>query len=68
MQTQIHKTHHKPDLGEAITSSLIVFFVHDHRAFTQMSSGPKIPKLGVLKFLKLGIPQLWRPITSCANL
>jgi hypothetical protein len=29
---------------------------------------PRIPKLGVPKFSKLGLLQLWRPIISCAKL
>jgi len=34
----------------------------------QMSFCPETPKLGVSKFSKLGLLQLWRPITSCENL
>jgi hypothetical protein len=44
-QTQIHKTHHGPDLGEATTFPLIIFFMLDHRASTQMSFCLEIPKL-----------------------
>jgi hypothetical protein len=33
-----------------------------------MSFCPKIPKLGVLKFSKLGHSKLWKPLTSCADL
>ncbi len=36
-QTRTHKTHHGPDLGEAITFPLIVFSVPGHRTCTQMS-------------------------------
>jgi hypothetical protein len=43
-------------------------FMFGHRANTQMSFCPGGPKLGVQKFLKLGFLQLWRPITSCADL
>jgi hypothetical protein len=43
-QTQIHKTHHGPDLGEAITFPLIIYFVHGHGTSTQMSFCPKTPK------------------------
>jgi hypothetical protein len=39
-----------------------------HRAYTQMSFCPKILKLEVPKFSKLGFSQLWKPITFCANL
>jgi hypothetical protein len=66
-QTHTHKTHHSPDLGETTTFPLILFFVFGHRACTQMSFCPETPKLGVLKFLKLGLPQLWSPITLCVN-
>jgi hypothetical protein len=67
-QTQIHKTHHGPDLGEATTFPFIIFFVHSHGACTQMSFCPRTPKLGLLKFSKLGLSQLWKLITSCVNL
>jgi hypothetical protein len=36
-QTQIHKTHHDLDLGEAITFPLIIYFVSGHETSTQMS-------------------------------
>jgi hypothetical protein len=36
-QTRVHKIHHDPYLGEATTFPLIVFFVPDHEASTQMS-------------------------------
>ncbi len=67
-QTQTHKIHHSPDLGEANTFPLMVFSVPGHKAYTQMSFCTEAPNLGVLKFPKLGLPQLWRPITSCENL
>jgi hypothetical protein len=44
-QTPTHKIHHSLDLGEAITFPLIIFFVHGHKASTQMSFCPKTPKL-----------------------
>jgi hypothetical protein len=66
-QTQTHKTHHSSDLGETTTFPLIVFSVLGHRASTQMSFCPEMD-LGVTKFLKLGLPQLWRPITLCVDL
>jgi hypothetical protein len=43
-QTQIHKTHHNPDLGEATTFPLIVYFVFGHETSNQMSFCPKTPK------------------------
>jgi hypothetical protein len=52
-QTRTHKTHHGPNLGEATTFPLIIFFVHGHGAHTQMS----------LKLL-----QLWKAITFCVDL
>jgi hypothetical protein len=54
--TQTHKIHHDPDSREATTFPLIVFYVTSHGACTQMLFCPKTPKLGVLKFLKLGFP------------
>jgi hypothetical protein len=38
--TQTHKIHRNLDLGEAITFPIIIFFVHGHRACTQMSFCP----------------------------
>ncbi len=67
-QTQIHKTHHNPDLGEPITFLFIVFFVSSHGACTQMLFCIGVAKLKIPKFPKLGLLQLWRPITSYANL
>ncbi len=69
--TQIHKTHHVLDFGEANTFPLIIFSMINHKGCVQMSffsRFPKIPKLGILKFPKLGLPKLWRPITSCIDL
>jgi hypothetical protein len=66
--TRIHKIHRSPNLGEATTFPLIIFFVPGHGACTQISFCFRTPKLGVLKFPKLGIPWLWKPITSCADL
>ncbi len=62
-QTWTHKTHHGPDLGEATTFLLIVYYVRGQRTSTQMSFCPRIPKLGVLRFSKLRLLQLWKPIT-----
>jgi ribosome assembly protein YihI (activator of Der GTPase) len=52
-QTQIHKTHHDPNLGEATTFPLVVSFVPGHKANTQILSrdsqveNPEISKLGL---------------------
>jgi hypothetical protein len=67
-QTRTHKTRHGPDLGEATTFALIVFSMPGHGAYAQMSFCLGTPKLGVLKFSKLGLLQLWRPIPSCLDL
>ncbi len=67
-QTQTHKIHHGLNLREATTYPLIVLFVPRNRPYTQMSFCPETPKLGVPKFSKWGVPQLWRPIIFCANL
>ncbi len=45
-QTQTHKTHHGPDLGEATTFPLIVYFVPFHEAHIQMAFCPMTPKWG----------------------
>jgi hypothetical protein len=55
-QPRIHKTHHGPDLREAITFPLIVFFVPFHGATSKWH------------FTQLGLPWLWGRITSHANL
>jgi hypothetical protein len=67
-QTQTHKTHHELDLGEATTFPFIIFFVSGHGGNTQMSFCPATPKLRIPKFSKLGLSQLWKPITSSENL
>jgi hypothetical protein len=66
--TRIHKTHHGPDLGEATTFPLVIFFVISRRAYIQMSFCPKTLKLGIPKFSKLGLLWFWRPITFCVDL
>jgi hypothetical protein len=43
-QTQIHKTHHDPDLREATTFPLIVYSVLLHKAHIQMAFCLKTPK------------------------
>jgi hypothetical protein len=43
-QPRTHKTHHDPDLGEAITFPLIVDFVPLHEAHIQMAFCPRTPK------------------------
>ncbi len=66
--TRTHKTHHNPDLGEAINFPLMVFFVIGHGDCTQMSFYLGTPKLRVPKFSKLGLSPLWKPITSRVDL
>jgi hypothetical protein len=63
-----HKTQHNLDLGEATTFSLIQFFVTNHKGCIQMSFFPRTPKLGVLKFPKLGNLIVWRAISFCTNI
>jgi hypothetical protein len=70
-QTWTHKTHHSPNLGETATFSFIVFSVPGYRVSTKISFCLGTPKLRVLKFpkfSKLGLLQLWRPITASAHL
>jgi hypothetical protein len=66
--THTHKTHHSPDLGEATSFLLIVLFVLGHGSCTQMSFCPRIPRLWIPRFPKLGFPRLWRTIMFCENL
>jgi hypothetical protein len=49
-QIQIHNTHHNPNLGEATTFPLIVYFVPLHKAHIQMTFW-EIPKVGTLTTL-----------------
>jgi hypothetical protein len=65
---KIHQIHHDPDLGEVATFPLILLYVFSHEACTQMSFCPETPKLKVLKFSKLGLLQLWKPITLFTDL
>jgi len=51
-QIRTHKTHHGPNLGEATTFPLIVYFVPGHRANTQMTFCLEIPKIGILETLE----------------
>jgi hypothetical protein len=67
-QKRIHKIHHNPDLGETTTFSLIVFFVLGHGSSIQMSFCFGTPKLGVLKFPKLGLLRFWRPMIFFVDL
>jgi hypothetical protein len=43
-QTQTHKTHHDPDLGEATTFPFIVYFMHGHGTSTKMAFCPGTSK------------------------
>jgi hypothetical protein len=67
-QTWIHKTHHGPELGEATTFPLIVYYVPIHEAHIQMVFLSWDSQVEVLKLPMLGLLQLWGPITLCANL
>jgi hypothetical protein len=70
-KTRIHKTHHNPDLGEATTFPFIIFSVFGHMAYVQMSFCLETPNSQLSKFSKfskLGLSQLWKPITSCVDL
>ncbi len=62
------QTHHGPNLGEATTFPLIVFSMISHKGNIQMSFCFETPKLGVSKFLKLGLWKFWKPIISCTDL
>jgi hypothetical protein len=58
-QPRLKGNHHLPPYSILCAS---------HKAYTQMSFFPRIPKKGVSKFPKLGLLQLWKPITFFANL
>ncbi len=61
-QTQTHKTHHTPDLGEATTFPLIAYFVPLHKAHIQMAFCPETPKWKSWNCQRWDSPQLWGPI------
>ncbi len=61
-QPRTHKTHHGPNLGEAITFPLIVFSTSFNRATSKWHF-----VLGLLEFSQLGFSQFWGSITSRAN-
>ncbi len=67
-QIRIHKTHHCLNLWEATTFPLIVYFMSGNGTSTQISFCLGTPKFGVSKFPQIRLPQLWGPITLCANL
>jgi hypothetical protein len=69
----IHMDLHKPNNKlvstlKATTFPPIIFSMHGHDANTQMAFCLGTPKLGVSKFPKLGLLQLWRPITFFEDL
>jgi hypothetical protein len=51
-QTRTNKTHHGPNLGEATTFPLILYFVLLHDAHIQMAFSPETP---ISKLSKLGL-------------
>ncbi len=53
-QTRTHKTHHGPDLREAITFPLIIYFVSLCEAHIQMAFVLRLSN-GSLEILKVGI-------------
>ncbi len=70
-QTQIHKTHHDSNLGEATTFPLMVYFVPLHEAHIQMAFCSGTPKW---EFRNSQIwdsfnfeSQLWGHITLCVD-
>jgi hypothetical protein len=66
MQIQTHKNQHGSDLGEATTFPLIVYYVLLHKAHIQMAFCPRTSIC--LEIIEVGTPELWGPITLCANL
>jgi hypothetical protein len=67
-QTQTHKTHHGPDLEEShhlFHYSIFYAWPRDQHPNVILSQKSQ---MGVSKFSKLGLTQLWGPITLCSNL
>ncbi len=65
--TQIHKTHHDSNLGEATTFPFTVFSMIGHKACTQMSFFSRLSSWESRNSRHWLLP-LWRPITSCVDL
>ncbi len=66
--TWTHKTHHGPDLGEATTFPLILYFVPLHKACIQMAFLSRDSRVGVSKSHQRGLLGLWSPIILRADL
>jgi hypothetical protein len=59
-------THHAPDLGEATTFPLIVFFAALRRGYIQMAIFPgtlKLESRNCPEIVPVGVPGLWELIT-----
>jgi hypothetical protein len=54
-QTRTHKTHHGPDLGEAITFPLIIYYVSSHMTRPKCHFVPRFPN-GSPEILQVGTP------------
>ncbi len=72
-QTQTHKTHHGPDLGETTTFLLIVYSVPSHRTNTQMTfclgtSKWESRNSQSLDSRNFGESKFWGPITLSIDL
>jgi hypothetical protein len=70
-QTQIHKTHHSPDLRKATTFppySILCAWPRGQHPNVILSQDSQVGVLKFPKFPKLGLLWLWRPIISFAKL
>jgi hypothetical protein len=73
--TRTHKTHHSPNVGEATTFPLIVFFMISHRGYIQMSFCLKIRIFVTLEahnffsnlWLRWGLKQSCSPRQELSN-
>jgi hypothetical protein len=66
-QIRTHKIHHGPDLGEATTFPLVVYYVPLHEGHIQMAFCPGIPKWES-RNSQTWVPTTLGPITFSANL
>ncbi len=71
-QTHIHNTHHNPNMGEATTFPLIVYFVPFHETHIQMAFCPIIPTTGTrvtlgLITLRVYLRLQWGLNQSCSH-
>ncbi len=65
--TRTHQIHHGLELREVTTFPFIGYYVDGHGAYIQMVFFSWDSRVGLLKQRRLGLSQLWSPITLRTN-